>query len=129
MKHDLIPSSPLPIPQGELIGGVIKAITDYAGLVEKGKTERQEISAKRDLALELIRNERALLTQYLTNRFGEKAVLYTGYFNLLTCALENQDMETTRVILENILEVYRDDPCRAGILRKIGSNSQRTELI
>ncbi|WP_010260683.1 hypothetical protein [Treponema primitia] len=129
MQHDVMPIFPMPIPQGDLFGELLKAVTDYAGLVEKGKTRRQEISAKRDVALELIRNERVLLVQYLTKRFGEKAALYTGYFSLLTSALENQDTEIVRSILANILEVYRDDPCRIGIFRKLGSNSPQTEQI
>jgi hypothetical protein len=126
MKHDIIPMSPLPIPEGDLFGGIIKAITDYASIVEQGKTERQEILAKRDVALEIIQSERALLTQYLTMRFGEKAAMYTGYFNLLSMSLENQDTGTIRLLLENILEVYKDDPCRTGIFRKIGPNSAGT---
>jgi hypothetical protein len=119
----------MPVPQGDLLGGIIKAITDYASIVEQGKIERQEILAKRDVALEIIQSERAVLTQYLKKRFGEKAALYTGYFNLLTASLENQDTETVRVILENIIEVYKDDPCRTGIFRKISSNSPQTVQI
>jgi hypothetical protein len=119
----------MPFPQGDMPGRIIKAITDYASLIEQGKTEREEIRAKRDVALELIQNEMALLTQYLKKRFGEKAALYTGYFNLLTGTLENQDIEIVRILLQNILEVYRDDPCKAGVFRKIGLNSPQSERI
>jgi hypothetical protein len=119
----------MPIPQGGLIGGVIKALSDYAQAAEQGKTDREEINAKREVALEIIRSERVLLIQYLKKRFGEKAALYTGYFNLLTASLENQDTETVRLLLESVLEVYKDDPCRTGIFRKIGSNPQRVVQI
>jgi F0F1-type ATP synthase delta subunit len=59
-----------------------------------------------------------LLTQYIKERFGEKTTVYAGYFNLLSIALENHDMETVKMILENIMAIYRDDPSFTKSLEK-----------
>jgi predicted hydrocarbon binding protein len=99
---------------GETLGQVIQALAEYARAMEHEKSNRAEIERKRKTALTVIRSERGVMIQYLNHRFGERLALYQQYFQLIDTALEQQQEEVVKVVLENILNIYQDNPC-AGL--------------
>ena len=106
-----------PIPQRfytETAGNVLQALTEYARTLEKEKSSRSDIDRKRETALSLIRSQRHVMLEYLTQRFGERGKLFERYFQLVDTALELRNDEITRIAIESILNVYQDSPS-AGI--------------
>jgi hypothetical protein len=104
-----------PYPQSprfyaESLGGVLQALTEYARTFEHEKSNRADIERKRIAALSLIRSQRQMMIEYLNHRFGERRTLYERYFRLIDTALELQNEEITRLALENILNIYHDNP-------------------
>jgi hypothetical protein len=96
---------------GETLGTVLQALTEYAKAMEHEKSNRAEIERKRKTALTVIRSERGVMIQYLNHRFGERVALYQRYFQLIDTALEQQQDEVVRMVLENVMNVYQDNPC------------------
>ncbi|WP_010253567.1 hypothetical protein [Treponema primitia] len=96
---------------GETLGAVMQSLTEYARTLEREKSNRADIERKRKTALSVIRSERGVMLQYLNHRFGERQSLYQQYFQLIDTALEQQQEELVRMVLENILNIYQDNPC------------------
>ena len=99
---------------GGLEGNAMQALSEYAQTMEREKTNRKEIEAKRIAALSIIRTERRLMLQYLNHRFGERRALYDKYFKLIDTALQIDNEEILRIALESIQNIYQDNPS-AGI--------------
>jgi 5'-deoxynucleotidase YfbR-like HD superfamily hydrolase len=99
---------------GETIGGVLQAVTEYAKTLEREKTNRTNVERKRKTAITVIRTERHTMIEYLKQRFGERGALYDQYFKLIETALQINNEEILRIALENIQNIYQDNPC-AGI--------------
>lgn len=99
------------IPQ---VTDVVRCVTRYAECVQRESTRRCEIQARRDAAVEAIKNNRKILTRYMECRFGERRRLYEGYFHVIDVAINSGDGDTVRLALEGILAVY-GSPASDGI--------------
>jgi hypothetical protein len=93
---------------------VLQALTEYARTLEHEQSNRSDIERKRTTALSVIRSQRRVMIEYLTNRFGERQKLYEQYFSLIDTALELRNDEIIRLALESMLSIYQDNPA-AGL--------------
>jgi hypothetical protein len=98
----------------ETLGTVLQALAEYARTLEHEQSTRSDIERKRTTALSVIRSQRRVMIEYLTDRFGERQKLYEQYFKLVDTALELRNDEIIRLALESILNIYQDNPC-AGL--------------
>jgi ribosomal protein S15P/S13E len=95
---------------GETLGTVLQALTEYARTLEHEKSNRSDHERKRTTVLSVIRSQRQVMLEYLTNRFGEREKLYEQYFRLVDTALELRNDEIIRLALESMLTIYQDNP-------------------
>ncbi|ULQ60397.1 hypothetical protein K7I13_03560 [Brucepastera parasyntrophica] len=109
-------------------GAVIHALSEYMRTLEQEKSKRRDIERKRIAALSVIRTEREAMLLYLRHRFGERRILFEEYFRLVDTALQEQNTQAVSMILETIMEIYRDNP-GAGIDEFRGRMSEISEVI
>ena len=104
-------NSIMPIPQNNAsliptIPGVIKSIADCVSYYQKQETIRNDINAKRDVALQLIKSRHESLEHLLNHRFTERDRLFDRYFQVAQSALEAGNDEVLKDVLQSILAVY-----------------------
>ncbi len=91
----------------------IKVLSDYLeyrNTVEQNVTAREEIKAKRDVAIEVIRAQEKIILEYFEKRFKERKDALQNFFQLLWKAVESKDEIQLDVALTGILGVIKDNP-------------------
>ncbi len=89
-----------------LIIPVISNITTYLENREKSLTERALIESKTQATLSFLQNRREVIIAYLNNKFGERKLLYEGYFNLIDKAISSKNDVAIQTALEGLLTLY-----------------------
>lgn len=89
-----------------LIIPVISNITTYLENREKSQTERALIESKTQATLSFLQNRREVIIAYLNNKFGERKLLYEGYFNLIDKAMSSRNDIAIQTALEGLLTLY-----------------------
>ncbi len=79
---------------------------------EAEKTKREEIRAKRDVAVAAIDAQRELLQSFFAARFSERKHVLDGFFGLMHHAVESKDNAQLDTALKGILGVLEDSPLK-----------------
>lgn len=93
-----------------IVKETIGSITDYLKHREVEKTERERVRATLRAITAKFENDRRMFKDYLDKSFNDRERLYEIGEELLQKAMNDQDMETTKVALNFILGVYNKNP-------------------
>ena len=94
----------------EIATRIIEAAADYMKAHEAEETQRQYISAKRDVLITALNHERDALLAYFAHRFAERRSALNEFYDLLRKAVENENTEQMQVSLAGILGIIKDNP-------------------
>lgn len=106
MKPEIYAASEI----SQIVKGTIDSITDYLKHREVEKTERERVRATLRAITAKFENDRKMFEAYLNKSFDERARLYESGESLLQKAMNDHDMETTKVALNFMLGVYNKNP-------------------
>ena len=95
---------------GSIVKETIGFITDYLQQREVEKTERERVRATLRAITAKFENDRKMFESYLEKSFDERARLYESGEKLLQKAMKDNDMETTKLALNFMLEIYNKNP-------------------
>ncbi|MEK0211207.1 hypothetical protein WM019_03495 [Bifidobacterium mongoliense] len=94
--------------------GVFKTIVEQAGEVRKfeevQKTQRADISARRDIAIAKIEAQKEALQSYLDKSFDERKENFNTLFAVVDHALATNDMQELAMSLQGILTLADTSP-------------------
>lgn len=93
----------------------LEALTEclkYKNLEDIEITRREEIRAKRDVALAAIQSQRDLMESYFEHRFIERKESLTIFFNLLSDAVKEKNETFLNDALTGILGIVKDSPLK-----------------
>jgi hypothetical protein len=99
---------PLPIVSG--VTDVINGITDYLEIAALEQTKRVDILAKRDVALQQLRNQRDAFEQLMRYTFQERAMVLQKQFETLDCAIADGSVEIVKAALDGMVSVIQTSP-------------------
>jgi hypothetical protein len=91
---------------------VLREYYHFRKATEQEVTRREEIRAKRDVAIATIQTERELIEKYFQHRFAERASALSEFFNLLDHAVDTRNDNELDVALNGILAVVKDSPLK-----------------
>ena len=103
----------LPIHVSTGITDVISEITDYLKVAEIEATKRTEITARRDVALKALQNQRADFEQLMQHTFHERATVIQKQFDVLNFAMANGDASTVKHALDGMVAVIQTSPFKS----------------
>lgn len=94
-----------------------KAVLEFAAgcfdafkIAEQEKTNRTEITARRDIALESIRAQRDAFSELMKYTFKERSVVLAKQFEALDFALANGNIEVVQSSLNAMVAVIQTSP-------------------
>ncbi len=91
---------------------VIAEYLDYKRKVAEEETKREEIWAKRDVALATLSAQKELIEKYFKERFAERAAGLDNFFDLLDSAIESKSEKQVELALAGILGILKDSPLK-----------------
>ena len=91
---------------------VIAEYLDYKRKVAEEETKREEIWAKRDVALATLSAQKELIEKYFKERFAERAAGLDKFFDLLDSAIEGKNEKQMELALAGILGILKDSPLK-----------------
>lgn len=80
--------------------------------MEEEATRREEIRAKRDVAVAAIQAQRELIEKYFEHRFAERASALSMFFKHLEHAVDTRNDAELDTALNGILSVVKDSPLK-----------------
>lgn len=93
----------------------LEVVREYVGFLKTAseqKTERERISAKRDVAVKLIESEKDIILGYFKARFAERKEALQGLFDILHHAVETKNEHAMDTALGGILGIVKDSPLK-----------------
>lgn len=103
--------------QAQVIDGFITAYVYYnenKKTKETETTKRCEIKARKEVDLEIIRNQTEIIESYLENIFSDRKIMISGMFIILDKAIESNNQELIQQSLASIVAIAKESPL-AGI--------------
>ncbi len=91
---------------------VLQEYFSYKKATESEITRREEIQARREIAVATIQAQKEALEQYFHLRFEERATVLSELFKLLDNAVDKQDINGLDGALNGILDVVKDNPLK-----------------
>jgi hypothetical protein len=88
----------------------IREFFRYQTVVEEQQTEREQIKARRDVAVRFIESEREILADYFNRRFTERGTVLNELFGILRQAREAGNDATLDVALRGIVQIVSHNP-------------------
>ncbi len=88
----------------------IQAAIEYMQVHEAERTQREYISAKQDVLVTALNNERDCLLAYFEHRFAERRSALEEFYELLHTAVGNGDTTQLQASLAGILGIIKDNP-------------------
>lgn len=109
---------------------VVDAWKEYKLVAEAEQTKREEIWAKRDVAVEQLRTQRELFLQFMTMSFNERSMVFEKQFEALDFAMESGNSEVLNAALNAIVETVKSSPfsSMADMRAKIADTSYTLEM-
>ena len=94
----------------EALNNIATHFNQWQETKEREKTNRHEISAKRDVLVESIRADRDAFISNLEMNYRERAGVYSQMFKVLDSALESGNVEFAQMAMTGILEQIKNNP-------------------
>jgi len=95
------------------VTNVFTQITDYLKIAEVETTKRTEITAKRDIAIQALQNQRAVFEQLMQFTFQERAAVIQKQFDVLDRAMASGDISTVKSALDGMVAVIQTSPFKS----------------
>ena len=89
---------------------VLHEYFDYKKKVQENKSWREEINAKRDIAIRTLEYQKEIIITYFEKRFEERKVALESFFNLLSFAITSKDDKQLDVALAGIMGIIKENP-------------------
>ncbi|MCI1010473.1 hypothetical protein HWE02_14500 [Pseudomonas oryzihabitans] len=99
---------------------LVSSWAEYKRISEVEDTKRSAISALKDVKLEQIGAQRAILEQYLAKTFEERATTIHNFFEVLDKGIENGDSSLISNAIGAIVDITKQSPL-AGARELIGA--------
>lgn len=90
----------------------LREYCEYMKAAQAERTRREEIRARRDVAVAAIQSQRELIEKYFELRFAERKTVLSGFLDLLTHAVDARNETELNVALDGILGIVRDSPLK-----------------
>lgn len=90
----------------------LREYCEYMKATEAERTRREEIRARRDVAVAAIQSQRELIEKYFEQRFAERKTALSGFLDLLSHAVDARNETELNVALNGILGIVRDSPLK-----------------
>lgn len=103
----------VPIPVVDGVNNVLTQMFDYLKLAETETTKRAEISAKRDIALKTLQDQRAVFEQLMTFTFQERAAVLQKQFDVLDHAMARGELNAIKFALDGMVNVIQTSPFKS----------------
>lgn len=100
----------VPVPIVDGVKDVFGCITDYLKVAEVEQTKRVDILAKRDVALQQLKNQRRVFEQLMQFTFQERAVVLQKQLDTLDSAMASGDLEVIKAALGGMVSVIETSP-------------------
>ena len=94
--------------------GILETINKYHETSERGKTDRAKIRAYKDIEIEKIKSQKAILETYLEGRFSERKMIINRSFDALDKAIETNNLELIQQSLSVVVTIAKESPL-AGV--------------
>jgi hypothetical protein len=102
---------PLHVTDG--ITSVFNEITGYLKIAAIEETKRTDITARRDIALQALKNQRATFEQLMQYTFQERASVIQKQFDVLDFAMANGNVDTIKNALDGMVAVIQTSPFKS----------------
>lgn len=89
-----------------------EAVAQYHSIREHEQTKRVDIEAQKEVALERIRSERAIIEQALSSDAMARNTALVGHFNVLDKVLETGNVEALHVVMESLNRTIEKSPLK-----------------
>jgi soluble cytochrome b562 len=89
---------------------VLDAYQENRGVIETEKTKRAEIDAQKEVELERLRGQRAILETYLKESFAERKMMINGMFDALDKGIDSGNLELIQQSLGAIVTIAKESP-------------------
>ena len=90
----------------------LREYCEYMKAAQAERTRREDIRARRDVAVTAIQSQRELIEKYFELRFAERKTALSGFLDLLTHAVDARNETELNVALNGILGIVRDSPLK-----------------
>lgn len=118
-KKGTAPSLPVPangpLALLESVERITCSVTDYLKVAQQETTKRADIAARRDVALEAIRSQRALISECIARTFDERAAVIGKQFEVLDRALDSENIAVVDAALRSMVSVVQASPFRSVV--------------
>lgn len=94
----------------DAVKDVTNAVAEWQVIKEQETTKREDIHARRDVALERLRQQGQLMEQFLTRSFDKQDVATRGLLNLLDQALDKGDPAILAQLLATFVSTVKASP-------------------
>ena len=91
---------------------VVREYFSYLKISSEHQTERERITAKRDIAVRLIEAEREMILEYFQQRFAERRDTLNSFFEVLHTAVQEKNEHAMNTALSGVLGVIKDNPLK-----------------
>jgi len=89
---------------------VLHEYFEYQKTLDEQRTTRENIKAKRDIAIKSIEAQKEILLDYFNKRFSERKDSLNKFFTVLDNAIKEKDDKQLDVALAGILGILKDNP-------------------
>lgn len=89
---------------------VLHEYFEYQKTLDEQRTTRENINAKRDIAIKSIEAQKEILLDYFNKRFSERKDSLNKFFTVLDNAIKEKDDKQLDVALAGILGILKDNP-------------------
>ena len=100
----------VPVPIVDGVKDVFCCISDYLKVAEVEQTKRVDILAKRDIALQELKNQRGVFKQLMQFTFQERAVVLQKQLDTLDSAMASGDLDVIKAALGGMVSVIESSP-------------------
>lgn len=94
----------------QAINAILGACKDYQRVRQEEETKRAGIQAQKEVVLENLRSQKAVILHYLDRAFDERRQNFESFFNSLDRTLEMGDVAQTSAVLESIVSLAKTSP-------------------
>ncbi|NYE59222.1 hypothetical protein FHW58_000374 [Duganella sp. 1224] len=102
--------SNVPLDAMQSVKHVFDNVTEYLKIAEQEQTNRANIAARRDVALEQIRSQRDTINLLIQRTFDERGQVLAKQFEALDRALANGDVAIVQASLQGMVAVIQTSP-------------------
>lgn len=103
----------IPVPLMDAAKGMVDQVTELMRIREIEQTKREEISARKDVAIATINSQKEIILECMSRLFAERAAVLQEGFKVIDHALERNDAQMLNAALASMVQVIQTSPFQA----------------